>query len=226
MKNPVYLLGGMVGAVVGYIAGVLAFDRLGSNPHDPIASGLLAMLVFGPIGAIAGIVLGTKLVMRLCRRVGSGSVAGNSLKSLGVVVALVAGIGTIYYVYAVSVATPWLNPNAANPVLQFEIRLPAGAPLPVQPITVELQTDINTMPGVVVRDRFRQDDTQPVIVGEVDLAFRTAHRQLEVKVGNQPARLFRIGLDAKAPHAADLGPWQPQPDGSAIRYRARWPGRA
>ena len=72
---------------------------------------------------------------------------------------------------------------------------------------------------------FRRDGDRPVIAGGVELAFRTAYRQLEIKTQGQPDRLYRIGLTAKAPYTADLGPWQPQADGSEIRYRAKWPGR-
>ena len=81
------------------------------------------------------------------------------------------------------------------------------------------------MPGEPRLNRFRSDGDKPVIAGDVELAFRTAHRQLEIKVKNQPDRLYSIGLPAKAPHTSELGPWQPNIDGSEIRYRAKWPGR-
>ena len=112
-------------------------------------------------------------------------------------------------------ATPWLNPNAANPLLVFEIRLPAGTALPnsARDIAIELQTDLNRMPGEPRFNQFRRDGDRPVIAGDVELAFRTAHRQLEIKRQGQPDRLYGIGLTAGAPHAAELGPWQPQADG-------------
>ena len=44
-------------------------------------------------------------------------------------------------------------------------------------------------------------------------------------IKGQPDRLYPIRLSAKAPHAAQFGPWQPNADGSEIRYRAQWPGR-
>jgi hypothetical protein len=140
---------------------------------------------------------------------------------------LCAAASTAYYVYAVTSATPWLNPNAANPVLEFEIRLPAGmaSPNSTRDIAIELQTDINTMPGEPRFNLFRRDGDRPVIAGDVELAFRTAHRHLEVKVKGQPDRLYSIGLSAKAPHTSELGPWQPNIDGSEIRYRAKWPGQ-
>jgi hypothetical protein len=112
-------------------------------------------------------------------------------------------------------------------LLVFEVRFPAGSALPnsARDIAIELQTDINRMPGEPRFNQFRSDGDRPVIAGDVELAFRTAHRQLEIKVKDQPDRLYGIGLSAKAPHASGLGPWQPNIDGSEIRYRAKWPGQ-
>jgi hypothetical protein len=59
----------------------------------------------------------------------------------------------------------------------------------------------------------------------VELAFRTAYRQIAVNIDGQPNRLYPIELTAKAPHTTEFGPWQPQADGSEIRYRAKWPGK-
>ncbi|WP_249147872.1 hypothetical protein [Bradyrhizobium sp. AUGA SZCCT0177] len=207
---------------------MLIVELVGSgNRADPIGSALLAVFVFAPAGAIAGLVLGTKLAMRMRGGENTGSLAGNSLRAFGALILLCAAAGTAYYVYAVTTATPWLNPNAATPLLQFEVRLPAGAALPASAadVAIELQTDQNSMPGAPRFNQFRRDGERPVIAGDVELAFRTAHRQVEVKIKGQPARVYRIGLTAKAPHAAQLGPWQPNADGSEIRYRAKWPGR-
>ncbi len=226
MKNSRQIFGGVAGAVAGFVATLLILELTNFGiPADPITSGLLALLVFAPAGAIAGLVLGTKLAMR--GRENAGGLVGNSLRSFAAVVVLCAAAGGIYYVYALTTATPWLNPNAANPLLVFEDRLPAETPIPnsAHEIEVELQTDLNTMPGEPRFNLFRRDGDRPVIAGDVELAFRTAHRQLEVKVKGQPDRLYRVGLSAKAPHASELGPWQPQADGSEIRYRAKWPGR-
>ena len=44
-------------------------------------------------------------------------------------------------------------------------------------------------------------------------------------VNGQPDRLYQIALSAKAPHTSEPGPWQPNIDGSEIRYRAKWPGQ-
>ena len=228
MKSKLQIFAGVVGAVVGFIAAILLSELAGfGNRADPIESGLLALFGIGPIGAIAGLVLGTRLGMLVPRSEPSGSLARNSFKSFAALVVLCAAAGTAYYVYAVNTATPWLNPNAANPQLEFEVRLPAGTALPTSAgdVAFELQTDVNTMPAESSFNRIKRDGDQPVIASHVDLAFRTAHRQLLVTIKGQPDRLYPIGLSAKAPHTPELGAWQRQADGSEIRYRAQWPGR-
>jgi hypothetical protein len=228
VKNSLQVAGGVVGAVVGFVATLLILELTGfGNRADPVTSGILALLVIAPLGAIAGLVLGTTLAMRLRGGENTGGLLRNSLKAVAVVVALCAAAGTSYYFYVVTTATPWLNPNAGAPLLVFEVRLPAGAALPnsARDIAIELQTDINRMPGEPRFNRFRSDGDRPVMAGDVELALRTAHRQLEVNIKGQPDRLYRIALSAKAPHASGLGPWQSNIDGSEIRYRAKWPGQ-
>ena len=130
------IVAGVIGAVLGFAVTLMALALVGfGNPADPIMSGLLALVVFAPAGALAGLVLGTKLGMRLRGKRSTGSLAGNSIKALAIVVAMV-GLGSFgYNYYAVTTATPWLNPNAANPLLQFEIRFPAGASCRLPPTT-------------------------------------------------------------------------------------------
>jgi hypothetical protein len=228
MKNSSRIAAGVAGAVGGYVATFVLFAVLDlGNRADPITSGLLALLVYSPIGAIAGLVLATKLTMRSGNAESTGSLARNSLKSLGVVVLLCVAAAGTYAVYAYTTATPWLNPNASNPLLVFEVRFPAGVAVPKSPqgIAIELQTDINTMPGELTPAGFYRDGDQPVIAGEVELAFRTSHRQLAVNIQGQPSRIYPIGLTAKAPHTPEFGTWRPLADGSEIRYRAKWPGK-
>ena len=227
LKNSLQVAGGVVGAVIGFVATLLLLELAGfGNPADPITSGMLALLVFAPGGAIAGLLFGTALARRLHGGENSDGLFRNSMKATAVLIGLCAAAGASYYVYAVTTATPWLNPNAPNPLLVFEVRLPVGATLPASAgdITAELQTDLNTMPGEIQLDQIRRDGDRPVIAGFVELAFRTAYRQLEIKIKGQPDRLYLIGLPAKAPHASEFGPWQANAGGSEIRYRARWPG--
>ena len=109
MKASVRIAAGVAGAVAGFVATFATFALLDlGNRADPITSGLLALLVYSPIGAIVGLVLATKLAMRSGDE-NPGSLACNSLKALGLVVLLCAtGIGA-YLAYAYARATPWLN---------------------------------------------------------------------------------------------------------------------
>ena len=65
----------------------------------------------------------------------------------------------------------------------------------------------------------------PVIAGEVELAFRTSHRQLTVNIQGQPEPDLSDRLTARAPHTPEFGTWRRLADGSEIRYRAKWPGK-
>lgn len=227
------ILGGVIGAVLGFLAGVLLCVLLSfDNRQDPITPALLALLVAGPAGVIAGAFGGTKLVTLLLapRAAGedatrrSGGVANGALKAIGIFFGCVVVAGAGYYAYALVTATPWLKPGGT--VLLFEIRFPEGTALPAaNDIGFELQTDINTMPGKVRSDQFRTDGQRPVIVGQVDLAFRTPNRQLEVTMPGRVSSIYPIGLAAGAPHAGQFGRWEPHSNGSEFRYRAKWPGR-
>lgn len=229
MKNSSRIAVGVAGAVAGYIATFVLLSLVDfGNRADPITSGLLGLFVYSPVGAISGAVLASWLVTRPGSDSGNGSVARTSLKSLAIVaLSCVVAVAT-YLVYAYATATPWLNPNAANPLLVFEVRFPAGLTVPTseQGITIELQTDLNTMPGEVNPAAFYRDGDQAVIAGEVELAFRTSRRQLAVNIEGQPSRIFPIDLTARAPHTPEFGTWRRLTDGSEIRYRAKWPGKA
>ena len=228
MKNSSRIAAGVAGAVAGYVAIFVLFSLLDfGNRADPITSGLLGLFVYSPVGAVAGAVLASWLVTRSGKHTSNGSVARTSLKSLGVVALLCVAAAATYIAYAYATATPWLNRNGNNPLLVFEVRFPAGATVPTsaQGITIELQTDLNTMPGEVTPAAFYRDGDQPVIAGEVELAFRTSHRQLAVTIPGQPSRIYPIGLSAWAPHTPEFGTWRRLADGSEIRYRAKWPGK-
>jgi hypothetical protein len=219
------ILAGMIGALLGFVISMLLLGVVGfGNPMDPIMSGLIALVFVCPLGAIGGLVLGVRLAMRMQGQ-DHAAFMRNVLAALGatVLVTAAAGGAGAYYYYAT--ATPWLNPNAPPVWLQFEVRLPQGAASPAsgKDVEFELQTNLNRMPG-----KFRQlrlDGDRAVIAGEVELGFRTPHRQLEVKVKGQRDRIFAIRMTDKAPHSPALSAWQALPDGSEIRYRAKWPGQ-
>jgi len=250
---------GIIGAVVGFTVGVFMMEVLGfDNRHDPIMSGLLALFVFGPAGAIGGVYLFIWLAMRMRGQTAAVATTGQpmatesqasagaaaapaadapkppgvartGLKAIGIVLALVVVIGGGFAWYEYSTATPWLRPNGVS--MPFEIRLAEGVAIPASPqdLSVLLSADVPNvnflpLPATLHRDRFRRDDGRDVIVGDVDLAFRTVHRQIDLAIKGRPERTYQINLPGKPPHSKELGRWQKHPDGSEIRYRAKWPG--
>ena len=116
VKNSLQVAGGVVGAVVGFIATLLILELVGfGNRADPIMSGILALLVLAPLGAIAGLLLGTTLARRLRGEESTGTLLRNSLKALAVVVALCVAAGTAYYFYAVTTRHALAQPECRHP---------------------------------------------------------------------------------------------------------------
>jgi hypothetical protein len=244
-RNGLSIFLGIVGAVLGFV-GALALAPY--NRMDPIASGMIALFVFGPMGAVAGAFLGAKLGMRgrgaeaavadatadtstapssPSEAIDSGAFARKFGNALFIAIALAGAIVALIYVLQGSDAPVQLNPSGPNPVLQLEIRLPAGAPMPADK---DIRASLHGRPfgSVWIKmkpELFRRDGERPVLVGEVELAFRTADRQIQMEIAdNKFDEVFYLTLPATPPHAAELGAWVPRA-GSEIRYRVKWPGK-
>jgi len=229
------IAGGAAGAFLGAsIAAVLA-PMLGISSFEG-AAGYFAVFIGGPIGGLLGLVLGAVLVLRWRGHQGFGSVAGR----LGVVVIGVAAVaaGIIGLLY---LSQDTVNPNGAAPQLAFEIRLPAGATPPGgNDRPIELQTSKNRMPALVQREAAREDGGRPVIVGLVEMYYRTSQRTLVMTMPDKTDVLFNIKLGGAPKHSPEFSAWQradyigepgkPQArratgaDNYEIRYRADWAG--
>src|SRR5690606_35378277 len=109
MKTTVAVIAGVVGAVLGFIGALVLLELVGfAIPAGPILTGLMALLVFAPLGAIAGLLLGVKVALHIGGETRAGNLRRQSLKvfavsGLGV---LIAGGG--YLAYSLATATPWL----------------------------------------------------------------------------------------------------------------------
>lgn len=236
---------GIVGAVLGFV-GALALAPY--NRMDPIASGMIALFVFGPMGALAGAFLGAWLGGRGRGTEASaastqpaadapsaasppseaadlGALSRKVTKGLVIAIAAAAALVAVYFNLN-SDAPVQLNPAGPNPVLQLEVRLPAGAPMPAEK---DIRASLHGRPfgSVSIKmkpEQFRRDGERVVLVGEVELAFRTADRQIQMDIAGQGDRAFYLTLPEKAPHMAAFGAWEER-GGSEIRYRAKWPGQ-
>lgn len=224
MKKILPVICGIAGAVIGFIVTLILaelFLDFGTK-NDPIMAGLLGLLTAGA-GGVAGTFAGTAVGRHLAGAdLAQG--AGSSWKVLLLVILLtVAGV-TGYWVYSFSTATPWLKPG--NIVLRYEVRLPPGSTAETaKNAQVDLQTSQNSMPFSYHRETTITGDNPPVVTGVVDLAFRTAYRQLELKIPGQPVRVFDLKIPAEPKHSLQLSAWQKHPDGGEIRYRVVWPGQ-
>jgi hypothetical protein len=233
------LIAGLVGAALGWFAAAAAAlvisGLLGVSDFEG-ARGMTAIFGIGPIGGLAGLVLGVVLVLRIRGRHGAGGIAWRvPLVVAGIVALVAAGLWWMYE------TRPVLNSNGPAPRLAFEVRLPPGLAVPADAggMEAELHTERNRMPGVIARDGVRMEEGRAIIAGSVELYFRSGWRLLEVKVPDQGDRLFKLGLPASPRHTTPFGPWeraafiaspggqQPRktgPDeGFEIRYRVLWP---
>jgi hypothetical protein len=231
------LLAALLGAALGFALGSAAADllapALGITSFEG-ASGYFAVFVGGPLGALVGLVSGALLVLRRAGPRGVGALAGR----LVLVVAGVVGVGAAV-LGGFWVMRPLVNANGPAPQLVFEIRLPpAAAPSDAKAWAIELQTSRNRMPATL--EAPRRDEGRDVIVGSVELYYRTWRRTLVLTMPDKTDVLFDISLGLSPGHARAFGAWQradyiARPgDGQArrttaadlyeIRYRTEWVG--
>jgi hypothetical protein len=235
-------IGGVLSAVIGFVIaafGAMVYAYLTRMPNFEGAAGMLAVFGIGPIGGLAGLLLGIWLVLR--RQTPRPRALALVSRGLAVIVGIVTPIaGVIWLIYA---NDDVLNRNGAAPQLTFELRLPPGTAPPnnLKSIEVELHTDKNRMPGLLFDRSTHQEGDRHVVGGQVELYFRTAQRLLVIRRKGEADRLFRVRLPAKPGHAKTMTPWQridfvagpgpddqphPPPSGEDydVRYRVIWAG--
>ncbi|MEX0751381.1 MAG: hypothetical protein WD073_00450 [Xanthobacteraceae bacterium] len=229
------IVGAAIGAGIGVALAAMLAPALGISDFEG-ASGYFAVFVGGPIGGLAGLVLGTVFVLRWRGPRNFGAIAGY-LGMVAVGVIAIAAVVLAYFYLSQDI----LNPNGPTPQLVFEIRLPAGAAPPTErDRPIELQTNRNRMPAVMNRDGTRQDGGRPVITGSVEMYYRTSQRMLVMTAPDKTDVLFSLRLAGKPTHSKEFSSWQradyiAEPgkeearratadDNYEIRYRAVWAG--
>jgi hypothetical protein len=234
------LLGGIVGAAIGYFLAAAGASMLA--PYFGISSfagaaGYFAIFLIGPLGGVAGLIIGVVAALRRRGVRSAGAVTGRIGLVIVTIVALAAaGIGYMYLDRDI------VNPNGLPPQLAFEIRLAAGATLPASPndIIIHLDSKKNHVPANLAADKFRRDGDRPVIVGAVEIYYRESQRLLVLRLPNEPDRIFALKLGKDAKHAKEFGAWQRVDhifeqgqtsarranvnDNYEVRYRAVWSG--
>lgn len=198
-------LGGLLGAGLGYalalFGALLVMSLMGVSDHEGKRA-MMAGFVFGPAGAVAGLVLGTWLTLRLFPRTGD---AEPTQWGMGLII--LAGIAA-----AIGVGGYWwmnsgpLGQNTAAPRLSFEIRVPAASGL--RPAQVTLDTDQNQMPATLKAVAPKRDGDWLVTSGEVELYFRTSRRMLVVDFGGGRQHVYTLKLRASPAGTAEWSDWQ------------------
>jgi hypothetical protein len=229
------LLVAMVGAALGFALGAAAASALapllGITSFEG-ASGYFAVFIGGPVGGLAGLVLGAWLVLRRAGLKGAAVAGRVGLVFGGVVLVAAAGIGAVWLM------RPLVNANGPAPRLVFEIRLPPGVAAPPSRDAVELQTAKNTMPAVL--SAARRDDGREVLAGSVELYYRTWHRLLVLRLPDRTDVLFEPSLGLTPSHTRTFTDWRradyiarpgddqarrtTAADAWEIRYRVDWAG--
>ena len=123
------LLVALVGAALGFALGAAAAGLLapvlGITSFEG-ASGYFAVFIGGPIGGLAGLVLGALLVLRRAGHRGAAVGGRVALVFVGVVGLAAAGVAAFWLM------RPLVNANGPAPRLVFEIRLLETMSVPLQ----------------------------------------------------------------------------------------------
>jgi hypothetical protein len=225
------IVGGAIGTALGFfVAGALA-AVLGVTSFEG-ASGYFAVFIGGPIGCLIGIIAGAVWMLRRRGVTGFGAISGRlGLVTVGIVVAAAAVIGMLY------LSQDIVNPNGSAPQLAFEVRLPPGASAPSE---IQLNTSKNRMPALMQKDYTRNEDGRMVVVGLVEMYYRTSQRLLVMNMPDKTDVLFNLKLPGVPKHSREFSAWhradyigEPGQSGTRkptaaenyeIRYRAEWAG--
>lgn len=230
------LLGGLVGAAIGWVAvaaAALAISGYYGVSDFEGARAMTAVFFYGPMGGVVGLVAGVWLVLRARGVTGFKALAWR----FPLVLAAIAGLAAVVFAVLYQLS-PILNAGGAAPQLVFEIRLPPGSAPPGEGVAVTLFTEKNTMPGTIDTAAARQDGDRPVLAGTVELAYRSSWRLLELKRPEMPEYLFGLKLNARPGPDPDFLDWEhvtnvgngtntprqaTADDAYDIRYRVVWP---
>lgn len=228
---------GVVGGVIGWIgiaAAVMGITAaLGMHDRDG-GLAMSAFFFFGPFGGLAGLVIAVKLMLRRRKEPGAAPLGRHALVALGVVAMIAGGVMAGFWFNR-----PYVTTSGLPPELRFELRLPRDAAPPAlvsrndalaRRSPIELVTSQNTMSAEI--ERVRMEDGHPVLVGRVEMHYRTRDRSIVLK---SPAGdvAFDLKLAASPDATADFGAWAAPSrrstasavQGYALRYRVQTDGR-
>jgi hypothetical protein len=195
------IIGGIIGLVVGVFLGFAIGAALASVFHISsfeggagyfaVAIAIIVTILVTPVAILV------TLYWRRIRRI--WLFIGLVIVCLSMVAIATSGLG-IWYAAQPHV----LNFNGPTPVLDFEIKGPAGQSAEsLANVEPELDTDRNSMPGTW---RTESPEDPAVRTGYVDIYFRTSKRMFVLKFPGHEDRMFNLHLPAN-PMKAKYRTW-------------------
>jgi hypothetical protein len=195
------ILAGIIGLAAGLFLGFVLGGALAAAFHVSTFEGGAGYFAAAIALLVAVIVTPGSIILALYWRGIRGAFlfVGLIAVCLSIVAIAASGFGIWY-----AVQPHVLNINGPTPLLEFEVKPPAGQPVEslaeVQP---ELDTDRNAMPGYWHNDA---PQNQGVRAGYVELYFRTSQRLFVLKFPGNADRIFRLKLPAN-PMRAKYRSW-------------------
>jgi hypothetical protein len=224
-------------AVFGCVLGIVVGDYATQVMHVSNMEGgrgMMVMFVCGPMGMIAGFLIGLVVGIWSKRPGFAGFLIGQGWSVL--ILAVIAGIFAGVF-YLASDKPPKIAGKEL--ALDFELRVPASAKLPEQPdgyaVRVSLyENDRNNRYAFIDWQSIARGPEQITIPGHTELMTHSDSRSLLVSLGDQPMpQLFEVKLPPvpsrehetwtdwiTATQRADLTTL-PKGEGFSIRYRVR-----
>src|SRR5262245_7962523 len=195
------ILAGIVGLAAGLFLGFLLGGALSAAFHVSTFEGEAGYFAAAIAVLVAAIVTPSSILLALYWRGIRGAFlfVGLIAVCLSIVAIAASGFG-IWYAGQPHV----LNINGPTPLLEFEVRPPAGQSVEsLANVEPELDTDRNTMPGYWHTDA---PESPSMRAGYVELYFRTSQRLFVLKFPSQEDRIFRLKLPAN-PMSAKYRAW-------------------
>lgn len=185
------ILGGFIGLAIGLFLGMALGAGLAAASHVSQREGAAGYFAVGIALLVALLVTPASIIVTLYWR-GVRKVwlfLGLLVVCVSMVAIAGAGFG-LWYMGQPHI----LNRNAATPLLEFEVKPPAGQSIQsLAKVEPELDTDRNTMPGYWHDD---SSDNPGVRAGYVEVYFQTSRRAFILKFPGNEDRIFNLNLPA------------------------------
>lgn len=182
---------GIIGLALGLLLGIAIGAGLAAALNVSAREGAAGYFAVGIALIVAVLVTPASILFTLYRR---GVRRIWLLIGLIVVCISMAGIGAGGFGLCYMAQPHILNPNAATPLLEFEVKPPDGQSVQLlAEVEPELNTDRNTMPGYWHDDA---PENPGVRAGYVEVYFRTSRRIFVLKFPGNEDRIFNLKLPA------------------------------